>query len=449
MSEPVRLLENSLLRLWRALLREKVDAGFALPSEKIEPLSLLFDQLVQRVETAREILAVAEPSENERLLFRLWPKGLPHLSDLRNLAQTQGKSAEWGEVEEIAVGRSRLFRQSLELALRIAPTNVPVTLLGETGVGKELFATIIHQVSQRRDGPFIAVNCGALPENLYAAELFGYEPGAFTGAHRQGQIGKVEAAHGGTLFLDEIGELTPNAQVALLRFLDSGEIQKIGRAKSTRVDVRVLCASNKDLESLVASGTFRQDLFYRVSLFPIKIAPLRQRREDILLLATHFLNQAMMKSATIMQYRFAPETLPFLSEFDWPGNVRQLAFAVERAMLLSDHEELSPADFRFLQAKVKDVSSDFYAEIGHHLQKMTGLSSREIKQWTELLSKEGYAGLSNRDVARAFDISETAARQRLRRLCDKGILIAKGEKRGRRYFLNIEHLGSLDASKPK
>jgi len=216
-----------------------------------------------------------------------------------------------------------------------------------------------------------------------------------------------------------------------------------------QVDVRVLCASNRDLESLVTNGTFRQDLFYRINLFPIKIAPLRQHREDISLLAAHFLNQAMRKNAIIRHYRLAPETLSFLSEFDWPGNVRQLAFAVERAMLLSDHELLSRADFHFLKSPMKDVSRDLSAEIGHHLQKMAGLSSREIAKWTELLSKEGHAGLSNRDVARAFDISETAARERLRRLCAKGILVAKGEKRGRRYFLNIDHLDSTGACNPK
>jgi len=438
-----------LLRLWRTLLDEKIEAGFALESEKIERLLNVFGQLSEKAEALGEDLAVAEPTETERLLFQLWPKGLPHLSDLRNLAQAQSKTVKWDEVEEIAVGRSRSFRQSLELALRIAPTNVPVTLLGETGVGKELFATIIHQISHRRDGAFVAVNCGALPESLYAAELFGYEPGSFTGAHRQGRIGKIEAAGGGTLFFDEIGDLAPPAQVALLRFLDSGEIQKIGRVKPTTVDVRIICASNRNLESLVNKGAFRQDLYYRLSLFPIVIPTLTERRDDIPLLASHFLERAMMRHGTTKCYRLSPETSRFLSELDWPGNVRQLAFAVERAMLLSDHEELAPADFCFLQDSPKIIPSDLAAEIGHQLEKAAVLPASEIHRWADLLARQGHRGLSNRDVARAFDLSETAARDRLRMLCKKGILISRGEKRGRKYFLNAEHFDSSGVPEQK
>ncbi len=433
---------------WRAVpLHAK--AGATLKPEKAERLLNLFGQLLEKAEALRETLAVAEPTEIERMLFQLWPQGLPHLSDLRNLAQTQGKPVKWDEVEKIAVGRSRPFREGLELALRIAPTNVPVTLMGETGVGKELFATIIHHTSPRREGPFIAVNCGALPENLYAAELFGYEPGSFTGAHRQGRIGKIEAAHNGTIFFDEIGEMAPSAQVALLRFLDSGEIQKIGRTKPMRVDVRILCASNRDLEGLVISGAFRQDLYYRLNLFPIVIPALGERCEDIPLLAAHFLEKAIMRHGTTKCHRLSPETSRFLSELDWPGNVRQLAFAVERAMLVAAHEELLPADFQFLQGSPKTVPSDLAAEIGRQLEKVSALPVSEIHPWAELLARQGHRELSNRDIARAFDLSETAARDRLPILCKKGILISHGEKRGRRYSLNTEHFDVLPASKPK
>jgi transcriptional regulator with PAS, ATPase and Fis domain len=439
----------ALLRLWRALLDEKIEAGLALKPERIERLLNLFGRLSEKAEALGETLAVAEPTETERLLFRLWPQGLPHLSDLRHLAQTQSESMPWGEVEKAAIGQSSAFKAALELALRIAATNVPVMLLGETGVGKELFATIIHAVSQRREGPFVAVNCGALPESLYVTELFGYEPGSFTGAHRQGRIGKIEAANGGTLFFDEIGDLAPPAQVALLRFLDSGEIQKIGKVKPTIVDVRVICASNRNLESLVNKGTFRQDLYYRLSLFPVVIPALRERREDIPLLAAHFLERAMVRHGTTRCYRLSPETSGCLSKLDWPGNVRQLAFALERAMLVCDHEELTPADFRFLQDSPRIIPADLAAEIGLHLEKAAVLPAIEIHRWADLLARQGRSGLSNRDVAREFDLSETAARDRLRMLCKKGILASRGEKRGRRYFLNTEHLDVLTSSEPK
>lgn len=433
-------LKRPLLRLWRALLDEKIAAGLALPSRNIEQLTGLFAGLAQRAEEARESVAIAEPTETERLLFQLWPRGLPHLTDLQSVGQAKSKPAPWREVEETAIGRSPAFKEALELALRIAPTNVPVTLLGETGVGKELFANIIHSISRRHAGPFVAVNCGALPESLYAAELFGYEPGSFTGAHREGRLGKMEAASGGTLFLDEIGGLTLGAQAALLRFLDSGEIQKIGRVESVRVDVRVLCASNQKLEDLVASGTFRQDLYYRLSLFPVTIPPLRQRREDIPLLAAHFLDRAMVQHGVGVSFRLSPETARFLSDLDWPGNVRQLAFAVERAMLLSRREELTLSDFDFLKSKPGSISQDLSDQITRHLQKLAGFPSGEIERWTYLLARQGRTGLSNRDIARAFDVSETAARDRLRFLCAKGILVSKGEKRGRKYFLHSELL---------
>lgn len=435
--DPVHHMKQPLLRLWQALLEERGPA-LAVPAKKIEHLSHELAKVVEKSEQRSETLAVAEPSEAERLLIRISPKGLPHLSDLQDLARTRDMPVSLHEVERIAIGRSPAFKEVLELALRSAPTKVPVTLLGETGVGKELFANIIHSMSPRCAGPLVTANCGAIAQSLYATELFGYEPGSFTGASREGREGKIEAADGGTLFLDEIGELSEQAQTALLRFLDSGEVQKIGKAKSIHVDVRFICASNRSLEELIASGTFRKDLYYRLALFPITIPPLRQRRQDIPLLASHFLNHAMIRHASKTHYCFSQETIRFLSDLDWPGNVRQLAFAVERAMLLSCHEELTPSDFHFLQTEPAGISQDLSTQVAREIQNRVGSLSGEIERWASVLARQGRTGLSNRDVVRAFDVSETAARDRLKFLCAKGILVSKGEKRGRKYFLNPE-----------
>jgi transcriptional regulator with PAS, ATPase and Fis domain len=435
--DAVRRLKQPLLRLWRALLEES-GPTLAMPAERIEDLTPELAKVIEKAEQSAETLTVAEPSEAERVLIQISPKGLPHLSDLRDLARTRDMPVSLREVERIAIGRSPAFKKVLELALRIAPTKVPVTLLGETGVGKELFANIIHSASPRNAGPLVAVNCGAVAESLYATELFGYEPGSFTGANREGRVGKIEAADGGTLFLDEIGELSGQAQTALLRFLDSGEVQKIGKAKPIHANVRIVCASNRPLEELIANGTFRQDLYYRLALFPITIPPLRQRRQDIPLLASHFLDHAMVRHGSTTRYHFSQETMRFLSDLDWPGNVRQLAFAVERAVLLSRHEELTPSDFHFLQTESAGISQDLSAQVAHQLQNWAGSLSGEIERWAAVLARQGRTGLSNRDIVRAFNVSETAARDRLKFLCAKGILVSRGEKRGRKYFLNPE-----------
>ncbi|MBU1935889.1 sigma 54-interacting transcriptional regulator, partial [bacterium] len=360
-------LRAPLESFWRALLNEKA-ATQALSLEQTEQLASLFGDLIQRAGETHETLSIAEPTEPEHLLFQLWPQGLPHLADLRDLARTQGTPVSLRDVENVAIGQTQIFTEALKLAVRIASTDVPVTLLGETGVGKELLATVIHAASRRCSGPFLAVNCGALPESLYAAELFGYEPGSFTGADRQGRLGKIEAASGGTLFLDEISELVPPAQAALLRFLDNGEIQKIGKAKPTKIDVRIICASGQNLEELVEKGVFRQDLFYRLGLFPIAIPPLRQRKQDIPLLVEHFCDHAVRKHDLPKAVRVSSEAMQLLMGLEWPGNVRQLAFAIERAILVAKNEELQTSDFKFLQTPPKNAPRAETTEMNHLLR---------------------------------------------------------------------------------
>lgn len=219
-------------------------------------------------------------------------------------------------------------------------SNITVLIQGESGTGKELIAKAIHYNSPRKNGPFVPVNCAAIPETLIESELFGHERGAFTSATAR-RIGKFEQANGGTIFLDEIGEMHPPLQVKLLRVLQEREIQRVGGTTNIPVDVRVITSTNKDLTSAMKEGKFREDLYYRISAFPILVPPLRERREDIPLLAEHFLNQANVrnrKSVTVI----SSEAMELLINYDWPGNVRQLENAIERAVLLETTEVLQP-----------------------------------------------------------------------------------------------------------
>ena len=219
------------------------------------------------------------------------------------------------------------------LARSVAQSDVTVLLTGETGTGKERTARLIHQLSPRRAGRFVAINCGALSENLLESELFGHERGAFTGALAQ-KKGKFEQANGGTLFLDEIAEISPAMQVKLLRVLQERELQRVGGHEDIRVDVRIIAATNQDLHALVAERKFRQDLFYRLNVFPLYIPPLRERVEDIPLIAQHLLDRhaAAQKKAV---KGFIGETLEVLVRYRWPGNVRELENVIERAVALA------------------------------------------------------------------------------------------------------------------
>lgn len=233
------------------------------------------------------------------------------------------------------VSKSEVMRELKELAARVARTNSNVLILGESGTGKELFAHAIHSNSRRNDFPFVKVNCGAIPFELLESELFGYEEGSFTGAKKGGKIGKFKAADGGTIFLDEIGDLPMNMQVKLLRVLQDKEIERIGSNYSEKIDVRVIAATNKDLEKMVAEGLFRLDLYYRLNVVSIKIPPLRERKEDIPVLANHLV-QKISKAEQVRVEKISDETLEYLKNYDWPGNVRELENILERAINLLD-----------------------------------------------------------------------------------------------------------------
>ncbi len=238
------------------------------------------------------------------------------------------------------IGRTPEMVKVKALVDKIAPTDSSVLILGETGTGKELVARRIHDLSRRAKMPFVAVNCGALPENLVESELFGHRKGAFTGADTP-RKGLIEVANGGTLFLDELGELDKSMQVKLLRFLESGEVRRVGESEAFHVDVRIVCATNRDLQQMVREGTFREDLFFRINTFEIHLPSLRERQGDIPELARSLVARHL-KRRELPEDLLAPETLQVLQAYEWSGNVREMANALEHAVILAEGGQILP-----------------------------------------------------------------------------------------------------------
>ena len=246
------------------------------------------------------------------------------------------------------VASSPALANALNLASRVAKTDASAMLMGESGVGKELFAKFIHKNSPRKDGPFIAINMAAIPENLIESELFGFEKGAFTDASAM-KKGQFELASGGTLFLDEIGEMPLNLQPKLLRAIQEREITRLGATKSVKIDVRIVSATNANLPAMISEGKFREDLFYRLNTVPVAIPPLRERKEEILPIAERFLRQSC-EEFSLGAKSFSEAAVKELENYDFPGNIRELISVVQRAAILSEGEEIQPGDL-FLQAR--------------------------------------------------------------------------------------------------
>lgn len=282
-------------------------------------------------------------------------------------------------IDHDMVGDSRPMRRLVEFIARTARTNSTVLVAGESGTGKELVARALHGNSRRRGGPFVAVNCAALSEDLLESELFGHERGAFTGADRQKQ-GKFELASGGTLFLDEVGELGARIQAKLLRALQEREIDRVGGRRPVPVDIRLVAATNRDLEVAVGAGEFREDLYYRLNVLYVETPPLRERREDIPVLARHFVEK-YARECGVRPREISPEAGVFLARYDWPGNVRQLGNAIEQAMVLGSSETIGVEDLpEYLKAPSRGDSeaSDRAPNLPQTLEEVVLATKREF-----------------------------------------------------------------------
>jgi DNA-binding NtrC family response regulator len=284
-----------------------------------------YDFITKPFDLDHIVLTVEKALERERL-----KRGLEHFA------------VETGERYRLVGGGSPTMRQAIDTAKKAAVSRSTVLLLGESGTGKEVFARAIHNWSERKRDPFIAINCVGLSRELLESELFGHEKGAFTGAH-QLKKGKMELAHGGTIFLDEVGDISAELQTKLLRFLQERELERVGGTQPIPVDVRVIAATNRDLASAIKEGRFREDLFYRLNVIPIALPPLRERKEDIPVLAEYFLRRTAAETKKNV-IGISEDAQAMLVAYEWPGNVRELANAIERAVVLGQGPEISTYD---------------------------------------------------------------------------------------------------------
>lgn len=295
---------------------------------------------------------LTKPVEMDEVKFLL--KRCFHIAQLEKEFREMQRLLQ-GDGFEGMLGTSPAVRTVFESIRKVATTDAPVLILGESGTGKEMAARAIHQRSPRKDGPFIAINCSAIPETLLESELFGHEKGSFTGAHAQ-RKGRIESATGGTLFLDEVGEIPLPLQVKLLRFLQEQRIERVGGRQEIQIDARLVAATNADLKKGMADGSFREDLFYRLSVIQIVLPPLRERENDIRLLAQFFL-QRFAAQNNKSGLTFDPEALKALNRHTWPGNIRELENCVKRAVIMAESKRLTAQDLELASANSGPVAT--------------------------------------------------------------------------------------------
>ncbi len=310
--------------------------------------------IVQKTKRGKELIVTGNPVFNdsgEIVRIVVNSRDITELTSLRQKLSETEKLAESYRSQILKLQREKIknsdiialspqMKQLMELLVKIAQVDSTVLITGESGVGKGVVAARIHQLSNRRDGPFISINCGAIPDNLLESELFGYDPGAFTGAKKEGKKGLIQLGHGGTVFLDEVADLPLSLQVKLLHVIHHKSLMPVGGNRQVMVDVRFLAATNRDIEQMVKDGRFREDLFYRLNVIPINIQPLRYRTEDIIPLVEHFLG--IFNTKYDMCKRFSPETLGLLRHHNWPGNVREVENIVERLVVTAESPEIQP-----------------------------------------------------------------------------------------------------------
>ena len=328
-----------------------------------------FDFFQKPVDPAELRVILARALERRRLI-----------DENRELRERAREDATFGKL----LGKSAVMRRLFREIEKVAPSDVTVLIQGESGTGKELVAHSIHAGSSRRDRPFVAVNVSALPESLAEAELFGHERGAFTGAIAS-RPGRFELAHGGTLFLDEVGTLSPGVQAKLLRALESREIERVGGRRPIPVDFRLISATNEDLEERVRQGTFREDLFYRINTIPIRIPPLRERGDDVVLLSEHFLETSAARHRRPAR-RLSPAVIERFRSHAWKGNVRELEHTIEMLVLFSEGEEVSEED---LPRAMREVSSVSSKETGPKLRFAEAVAEFEKRLLSDAIAGEG------------------------------------------------------------
>jgi DNA-binding NtrC family response regulator len=383
------------------------EATRTIPVIFLTALTETFEKV--RAFSAGAVDYVTKPFETEELLARVGT----HIALRREIeAHRRSKSTIQYLVEEIRsdrdamVGDSPALRRVLEQIAQVATTDSTVLIQGETGTGKELVARAIHERGARRERPLVKVNCAALPRDLVESELFGHEKGAFTGATQQ-RRGRFELADGGTLFLDEVGELPLEAQAKLLRVLQEREFDRVGGTRSLRTDVRVIAATNRDLNARVASGGFRADLYYRLNVFPIVVPALRERREDIPGLVRHFAAKAARKLGRTLD-GISPAFLERASACDWPGNIRELENLVERAIIMSNGATLDAVEL-FSQASPSDKAPSVQAGDAT-LEEMERAHIRRVLERTRWVIE------GERGAARILGLNPSTLRGRLRKL---------------------------------
>ena len=395
------------------VLRAAKDADPDMPVVVMTAYGSIQDAVAAMKDGALDFLA--KPVDPEHLLFMV-ERALAQrrlMSDYNLLKEEAARRRGMPEI----IGESAVLRQTIQAVQRAAGSDTTVLLEGESGTGKELFARALHALSERGAGPFIAINCAAIPETLLEAELFGYEKGAFTGA-TQRKPGRFELAQRGTLFLDEVGELPLPLQAKVLRAIETKRFERLGGTVTIQVDVRLVAATNRGLRQAVAARQFREDLYFRLSVFPVTIPPLRNRPEDVPLLARHFVERTCRELGR-KPLSLSDRTVALLSSYGWPGNVRELQNAVERAVILADGDALQPGHLNLQAALLPPAPADPWdaLELEGSLSEVTSRAVAEVERRKIRHALREAGG----DRARAADLLQVGYRALLAKLRDLGL----------------------------
>ncbi|MFZ5946162.1 MAG: sigma-54 interaction domain-containing protein [Bacillota bacterium] len=381
--------------------------------------------IIQKFKTGKQAIITGNPVFNDKGELIYIVTNVRDITELSKIKDELKKAIELTERYENELSLLRIhnqehqdiisespkMKQVVTSALQVAQFDTTVLILGKSGVGKEVIAKLIHTSSSRGSRSFIKINCGAIAPNLLESELFGYEAGAFTGALSKGKPGLFEVAHEGTLFLDEIGELPQDLQVKLLRVLQEQEIYRVGGIAPKKIDVRILAATNQDLEELVVKGKFREDLYYRLNVVPIEIPSLRERKEDIIPLLRFFCEK--YNNQHNMQKYFSPQVIEILENYSWPGNIRELKNVVERLIIMSPDNEIIlkhlPNNIRNFEKETANISINKILPLNQVIN--------EVEEKLVLMAKETYK--STRKIASVLGVSQSTVVRRLRQIKEK------------------------------